>query len=97
LTHPKYAFFDITKEMCYIPLNNELKAKGKAVIDVFCFKLGKILGALLPSIIFSIFPNLRYSDISAQLFIIFIIVCIIWVTSVKKLSRMYCSLIEKEY
>jgi len=85
----KYAFFDITKEMCYVPLDNSMKAKAKAVIDVFCFHVGKMIGALLPFIIFSIFPNYTYNNITTFLFIIFIIVCIIWILTVKNLSKFY--------
>jgi len=85
----KYAFFDITKEMCYVPLNNALKAKAKAVIDVFCFHLGKMFGALLPFIIFSIFPNYTYNDIITYLLAILIIVCLVWIVTIKKLSIGY--------
>lgn len=87
----KYAFFDITKEMCYVPLDNALKAKAKAVIDVFCFHVGKMFGALLPFIIFSIFPNYTYNDITSYLLVIYVMVCLIWIVTVKKLAHTYDS------
>jgi ATP/ADP translocase len=85
----KYAFFDITKEMCYVPLDNALKAKSKAVIDVFCFHVGKMFGALLPLIIFSIFPSYTYNDITTCLLFLFIIVCVVWIVTIRKLSDSY--------
>jgi AAA family ATP:ADP antiporter len=82
----KYALFDLTKEMAYIPLNEEMKVKGKAVVDVVGGRLGKAGGAWIQAALLVLVPNASYFLIAPYSFLIFVLVCGFWLFSVKKLS-----------
>lgn len=91
----KYTLFDSTKEMSYVPLDTELKTKGKAAADIIGTKLGKSASALLQSIIFIIIPAATYHSISPYLMAIFCIICMIWIWAVRELSKEYNGIIAK--
>lgn len=85
----KYTVFDSTKEMSYVPLNEELKTKGKAAVDVMGSKIGKSFSAFLQSFIFIIMPTATYHSISIYLMVVFSVICIIWIWAVRELSKEY--------
>lgn len=83
----KYAFFDPTKEMAYIPLDQEAKVKGKAAIDVLGARLGKSGGALGQQALVMAFGNIvRGAPVLAGLFYLVITG---WIASVDKLAKLF--------
>jgi AAA family ATP:ADP antiporter len=82
--------------MAYIPLDNELKTKGKAAVDVIGGRLGKAGGAFIISTLFTIFPSANFNTISTALMTIFVIVIILWLYAIKGLSKEYNASIAKK-
>lgn len=85
----KYTLFDSTKEMAYVPLEPEIKARGKACADVVGTKLGKSVCAFLQAGIFICVPNSNYDSISNLLTFFFVLACLGWIYAVLSLGREY--------
>lgn len=85
----KYSFFDSSKEMAYLTMNNELKVKGKGAIEIFGTKIGKASGSLIQNILFIVFPYSTYDDIKILLFIMFVVVMMVWIRSVITINFYY--------
>ena len=83
----KYILFDSTKEMAYIPLDDELKTKGKAAVDVIGGRAGKAGGAWVQSMLFIVFATKDAALIAPQAFGVFAVVCVLWMIAVKGLSK----------
>lgn len=96
----KYAVFDPTKEMAYIPLDEEMQVKGKAVVDVIGGRLAKSGGSVIRIILLSLFGcswcwGLAGAEWAKNtlfypcLLAILVVVCLLWIWAVKKLSVDY--------
>lgn len=91
----KYSLFDATKEISYIPLDNEMKTKGKAAVDIIGTKIGKSAGSLIQFLLFTLIPHAKYEDITGILATIFGMIILVWILAVKALSVHYELLLNK--
>jgi AAA family ATP:ADP antiporter len=83
----KYSFFEPTKEMVYIPLDDELKSKGKGVADIMGERFGKAISSAIQWFMLSFMVGSTLISISPYLFSIFLLVIGIWVFLVLYISK----------
>ena len=88
----KYSLFDTTKEQAYIPLDVELKTKGKAAVEVAGGRLGKGSGAAVQSILCIVMGTTNVIAIAPISFVIFIVIGLLWLFAVKGLNKSIKSL-----
>jgi AAA family ATP:ADP antiporter len=99
----KYSLFDSTKEMAYIPLDDELKTKGKAAVDVIGGRAGKAGGAFVQSnlqmVLAATVGTAGANIVSATApyaFGVFLVVSVLWLYAVKGLSKKVDAAVEKQ-
>ncbi|AZL15093.1 Npt1/Npt2 family nucleotide transporter [Rickettsiales endosymbiont of Stachyamoeba lipophora] len=92
----KFTFFDNTREMVYIPLEPELKVKGKAVVDLLGSKFTIAGGSFLQSSIIMLFPMINQKLYSGILGCFSLVMAILWLTAINKLNKEYNSLLIKK-
>lgn len=91
----KYSLFDPTKEMTYVPLDQEAKVKGKAAIDVVGARLGKSGGALINQGLILFFGSI--SVITPYVAGILFLIIFVWIWAAKRLGGLYTQKVsEKE-
>ncbi len=91
----KYSLFDPTKEMAYIPLDQESKTKGKAAIDVVGARLGKSGGSLVQQVLIIGLGGI--AGMTPYVAVILFAIIAVWMLAVKALSKRYATIIgERE-
>jgi ATP:ADP antiporter, AAA family len=86
----KYTIFDATKEMSFIPLSQESRRKGKAVIDVVGSRFGKSSGSVIHQGLLVVFSTLTASAPYVGAVLLGIIG--LWMGSVRSLGRKFTKL-----
>ncbi len=90
----KYTIFDATKEIAFIPLNQESKQKGKAAIDGVGSRIGKSGGSVIHQSLLLIFSTVAAS--TPYVAVIFFVVVIAWVFSAVSLGKRFDSLTKPQ-
>lgn len=85
----KYSLFDPTKEMAYIPLDQELKVKGKAAVDVIGGRGGKSAGSYIQMGLLTAFSGSALYQLVPIIAPIAIGIVILWILSVFGLSKKF--------
>lgn len=91
----KYALFDPTKEMAYIPLDDELKVKGKAAVDVVGYSFSKASGGYVTGILLVLTAASDLMTVAPYLAIVVLAVIILWIGAVFKLNTAYNDLVAQ--
>mmetsp|Transcript_29221 Transcript_29221/g.67061 ORF Transcript_29221/g.67061 Transcript_29221/m.67061 type:complete len:624 (-) Transcript_29221:796-2667(-) len=89
----KYALFDPTTQMSYIPLDEDSKVKGKAAIDVLGSRVGKSGGSLLQQGLVLIFGNIISA--APAVMAIFYAVLFAWINAANRLSVLFAEMTRK--
>lgn len=90
----KYSLFDSTKEMSYIPLDDELKIKGKAAVEVIAGRFSKAGGSmiqigLMAALGISASDPTGQLKIAPYLFGFLLVIVVAWIYAVNGLNKAF--------
>jgi AAA family ATP:ADP antiporter len=92
----KYSLFDPTKEMAYIPLDPELKVKGKAAVDVIGGRGGKSAGSYVQMGLLTVFSGSALYQLVPIIAPIALGIVCLWILSVFGLNKRFKALTENQ-
>ncbi len=90
----KHSVFDATKDMAYIPLDHDVKLKGKAAIDAVGSRFGRSGSAVIHQGLLMTFASISASAPVIGVVVIGIIVA--WIYAGKSLGRQFHSLLAQK-
>lgn len=85
----KYSLFDPTKEMAYIPLDDESKVKGKAAVDVVGARLGKSGGSIIQLALLTLGP---LAVITPYIGAVLMVIIAAWIVAISSLNKQFIKL-----
>ncbi|WP_243553021.1 NTP/NDP exchange transporter [Candidatus Cardinium sp. cBcalN2] len=92
----KYAFFDKTTQMAYIPLDIETKIKGKATVDLLGSRLGKAGSSWIQIALLELLRTNSIQSLSGILLCFLLLTTIIWYRATGNVSKELHMLEEQE-
>lgn len=93
----KYSLFDSTKQMAYIPLDQEAKVKGQGAVEVIGGRAGKSGGAFIQSTLLSVIGgSVSLASLTFILGPLVIVICSIWAFSVLGLGKRFSALVAQK-
>ena len=83
----KYAFFDKTIQIAYIPLDPSIKVKGKTAVDILGSNIGKAGSAWMQIGLLELFNTNSLQTISLILFILLLVITICWYKAINYVAH----------